>query len=181
MQEIINCPGCQRKLRIPEELLGQDVQCPTCNKTFQATLEQPPAPRPREESADYREEPTEKRPVRRKRRRYDDDYDDDYEDDRYRERRRDLEPHRGGMILTLGILSIVLGIFGLILGPLAWIFGNQDMAEIQEGRMDPDGEGSTNAGRICGIIGTILSIVWTASCCMYWVFVATLVGTMRHF
>ena len=46
-----------------------------------------------------------------------------------------------------------------ILGPIAWIMGQMDMNEIRSGRMNPEGEGLTNAGRICGIIATILSIV----------------------
>jgi hypothetical protein len=41
--------------------------------------------------------------------------------------------------------------------------GNNDLAEMRAGRMDPEGEGLTNAGRICGIIGTILMVV--AGCC----------------
>jgi hypothetical protein len=166
MQEIINCPGCQRKLQVPETLLGHDVQCPTCGKTFQATLELPP-PRPAPPPA-YPEDPDDRPPPRSKRRRYDDDYDyeDDYEDGRYR-RRRDLEPHRGSLILVFGILSIVMGAIGLVLGPIAWIMGHQDMAEIQAGRMDPDGESSTNAGRICGIVGTVLNVVLIGGCCFF--------------
>ena len=38
MQEIINCPSCQRRLQVPETLMGQDVQCPTCGATFVAAL-----------------------------------------------------------------------------------------------------------------------------------------------
>ena len=37
MPEIINCPQCERKLRVPEELLGQSVKCPTCGTTFTAS------------------------------------------------------------------------------------------------------------------------------------------------
>jgi hypothetical protein len=36
---------------------------------------------------------------------------------------------------------------------------NKDMAAIQEGRMDPSGEGQTKGGRICAIIGLILGIL----------------------
>jgi predicted Zn finger-like uncharacterized protein len=31
---IINCPQCQRQLRVPEEMLGRLVKCPTCSTTF---------------------------------------------------------------------------------------------------------------------------------------------------
>ena len=75
-------------------------------------------------------------------------------------RRRDLTPHRGATILTLGILSIVLSC--IIIGPMAWVMGNNDLAEIRAGRMDPEGEGLTRAGQICGIIGTVFGVLF---CC----------------
>lgn len=34
--------------------------------------------------------------------------------------------------------------------------GNRDLKEMREGRMDRTGEGSTGAGKICGIIATCL-------------------------
>jgi hypothetical protein len=83
-------------------------------------------------------------------------YDHDY-DPRYgRGPRRDLLPHRGSAVLTLGILSLVTCFIGIILGIIAWVMGQTDLQEMRSGRMDPDGEGMTNAGKICGIIGTCL-------------------------
>ena len=41
--------------------------------------------------------------------------------------------------------------------------GNNDLREIRAGKMDRAGEGITQAGRICGIIGTILGclqLIW---------------------
>jgi len=61
-----------------------------------------------------------------------------------------LEPHRGTLILVLGILSLVLCSF--FTGIPAWIMGKGDLAKIKEGMMDPEGEGSTKAGMICCII-----------------------------
>jgi hypothetical protein len=183
MQEVINCPSCQRRLQVPDTLVGQDVQCPTCGATFVAAIGGlPPKPTEHlpEEDAPHvdlgPEEPRE-RPVRR--RRYDDDDYGDYDDDdRYRRRRRrDLLPHRGSTVLTLGILSLVLGCLGIIFGPIAWAMGNTDMAEIRSGRMDPDGEGLTNAGRICGIIGTVLGIIGLVLGCLW--FLAIGMATRR--
>ena len=34
MAENINCPHCQRQLRLPEELLGQLVKCPACGSAY---------------------------------------------------------------------------------------------------------------------------------------------------
>jgi hypothetical protein len=67
-----------------------------------------------------------------------------------------MKPHRGTLILVLGILGLV------VCGPVgiaAWVMGNGDLKEMDAGAMDPSGRGTTNAGRICGIIATILLAV----------------------
>ncbi len=70
-----------------------------------------------------------------------------------------LRPHRGGAVLALGIVGIVLcGICGII----AWVMGSNDLKEIRAGRMDRAGEGITQAGKICGIIGTIIGCLQLA-------------------
>ncbi|MEJ7601202.1 MAG: hypothetical protein WKG01_25080 [Kofleriaceae bacterium] len=60
---------------------------------------------------------------------------------------------RGTTILVLGILSLV--VCG-IMGPIAWAMGNSDLREIDRGNAPPDERGSIVAGRICGMIATIL-------------------------
>jgi hypothetical protein len=68
-----------------------------------------------------------------------------------------MKPHRGTLILVLGILSVVFcGIFTAI---PAWIMGNTDLAEMNAGTMDPSGRGLTNAGRIIGMIICIIGIL----------------------
>jgi hypothetical protein len=198
MQEIISCPSCKKKLQVPEGLLGQDVQCPTCGATFTARVNgQAPAPAPAPDR--YSDRPRDRWADDDRDRDRDRDRDDDRDWDRDRrrggydrERRRDLMPHRGGAVLTLGIISIVAtttlscmfgigALVGLILGIVAWTMGNTDMTEIRAGRMDPDGESSTNAGRICGIIGTILSGLAVVGVCLYFgfIFVMMASGSMR--
>jgi hypothetical protein len=176
MADIVQCPQCQRQLRVPPDLVGQQVKCPSCSTTFIAgetgpappppsltppTSPQEPIPFPFEDKQERESLPV----PRPRRRRYEDDDDDDYDDRPRRRRRRDTVPHRGGMILTFGILSLVF--FPIVFGPIAWVMGNNDMNEIRAGRMDPEGEGTTNAGRICGIIGTILGIL-NLCCCGLW-------------
>jgi hypothetical protein len=81
--------------------------------------------------------------------------------------RADALPHRGGLILTLGILSIALCIhccwlaplWGLGFGVPAWIMGQSDLNKIRAGIIDPEGEGNTRAGWICGIVGTCLGVL----------------------
>ena len=82
-----------------------------------------------------------------------------------------LEPHRGALILTFGILSIVCCFpFGIA----AWIMGNNDMQQIEAGMMDPSGKGITNAGKICGIVGTIIGILTTG----FWILISILEFSM---
>ena len=67
-----------------------------------------------------------------------------------------MKPHRGTLILVLGILGLVVC---APLGIAAWIMGSGDLKQMDAGTMDPSGRGTTQAGKICGIIGTILLIV----------------------
>ena len=67
-----------------------------------------------------------------------------------------MKPHRGTLILVLGILSLVVC---APLGIAAWIMGSGDLKQMDAGTMDPSGRSNTQAGKICGIIGTILLII----------------------
>lgn len=73
-------------------------------------------------------------------------------------RYRYTAPHRGGLILVLGILGWVVGC--PIFGVAAWVMGNADLEEMRSGRMDPSGRGLTQAGTILGMIqGMLLMLV----------------------
>jgi predicted Zn finger-like uncharacterized protein len=80
-----------------------------------------------------------------------------------------VEPHRGGLVLTLGILGLVLFYF---LGPFAWYMGAQDLDKMRRGVMDKSGYGVTQAGYILGIIATILTVIG----CLFGILWAILVG-----
>ena len=67
-----------------------------------------------------------------------------------------LTPHRGTLILVLGILGLVCCI---ICGIIAWVMGNNDLRQMAAGTMDRSGEGLTKAGKICGMVSVILAIV----------------------
>ena len=67
-----------------------------------------------------------------------------------------LRPHRGGLILALGILGLVCC---FICGIIAWVMGSNDLKEMAAGRMDTSGQGLTQAGKICGMISVILQII----------------------
>jgi hypothetical protein len=68
-----------------------------------------------------------------------------------------LEPHRGTLILVLGILSLTM--CSIFTGIPAWIMGKGDLKKIGAGVMDPEGGGMSKAGMICGIIATILGVL----------------------
>jgi predicted Zn finger-like uncharacterized protein len=172
MPTTVDCPSCSRRLRVTDELLGTNVKCPTCGEVFTADLNgsaPPPSDPPQEE----------RRPLVKSRRpARDEDDDDDDRPSRRRKRRRYMQPHRGQMIMILGILSFFIA--GIVLGPIAWIMGNNDLKEMRAGRMDPEGESNTNVGRICGMISTILHIVGLVVGCLivivYFVIVALIIG-----
>lgn len=63
------------------------------------------------------------------------------------------EASQATTILVLGIIGIVLC---QLLGPIAWVMGNNELAAIDAGRRAPENRGTANAGRILGIIGTVL-------------------------
>jgi hypothetical protein len=72
------------------------------------------------------------------------------------DRARSLAPHRGGTVLTLGILGLVIC---FVCGIIAVVMGGSDLRAMREGRMDPSGEGSTKAGYVCGIVSLCLAAV----------------------
>lgn len=65
-------------------------------------------------------------------------------------------PHRGVLILVLGIISLTVC---APIGIVAWVMGSGDLKKIRAGIMDPEGKGLTMGGMICGIISTVLLIL----------------------
>jgi predicted Zn finger-like uncharacterized protein len=180
MPLVIHCENCRASLKLPEQYLGQEVRCPSCNKTFTAkeSLENPP-PRPPSWEPDRSEEaPRPRRDDDRPPRRFDDedrrrrDYDDDYGPPRrrrYYDDRAYVEPHRGTSILTMGVLSMVFFCFfplAIGLGIGAIVMANNDLAKMRSGTMDRSGQGTTQAGLVCGVIGLIIEAIILFLSCM---------------
>ena len=72
------------------------------------------------------------------------------------------EHPQGTTILVMGILSLVIGFacgIGLLLGPVAWVMGNNAIAEIDQNPPAYTNRGSVQAGRICGIVSSALIIL----------------------
>jgi hypothetical protein len=205
MPTTVDCPACQRKLRLPDELAGKQVKCPTCGEVFQGDAapplpasatapppvpqarvvdESPAAPLPRNEGGGLRPCPNchEQIDVMATRCRFcgqsvdsgslsGSDVVSPFRPGGYR---RDWEPHRGTLVLVLGILSLVFSLAGIVcygyfvgfpLGLTAWILGHYDLGKMARNEMDPAGRNNTQAGMICGIIGTVLSALVLLVCC----------------
>ena len=67
-----------------------------------------------------------------------------------------MYPSRGSTILVFGILGLLVC---AVFGPIAWSMGNEELRRIESGQAPPDGHGSASAGRICGMISSILMIL----------------------
>jgi len=84
-------------------------------------------------------------------------------------------PVNGSVVLMLGILSI----FGIpLLGPFAWHFGNQALAAIKAGTMDPNERGTATAGRACGIVGSIFLTIGVVVGIAYLIFFMAVIRPM---
>ena len=181
MAQTIQCPHCTQGLQLPEEFIGKSVKCPECQKAFRAELPAappggtpPPLPGKDDKVPEWEKKPKGATPPP-------DDADD--RDDRPRKKKkgpatsgrgsyfdpltqryRKKEPHRGMLILTLGILSFV--ICPPIMGPIAYYWAGTDLAEMNDGRMDESGLSMTKTGRILGLASTALfALTMVLGCC----------------
>jgi hypothetical protein len=88
--------------------------------------------------------------------------------------RRDSEPHRGTLLLFLGIgsivapmlfcipiLGLITNLLGLGLGISTWVLSNRDIRKMDNHEMDRGGRGITQGSQVCAIIGLLLSIIGT--------------------
>ncbi|MGH7128003.1 MAG: hypothetical protein ACREJB_12880 [Planctomycetaceae bacterium] len=83
-----------------------------------------------------------------------------------------LPPHRGAMLLTFAILGwAVCFIFGI----MAWMMANTDLEEMRAGRMDPSGEGLTQAAKTVAMISAILGLISIAFMVLYVLFIALMI------
>lgn len=79
-----------------------------------------------------------------------------------------VKPHRGVVILVLGICGFAVCV---VCGIIAWIMANNDLREMEAGTMDREGYQLTNAGRICGMISTIIAILGLVFFMIFMIFV----------
>jgi hypothetical protein len=85
MPTVITCPGCNRQLRLPDNLVGKTVRCPTCQVEFTANEDTPAAAELPAHEEEYAPPVGEEHVAPRRSRRPIDDDEGDY-DDNYEER-----------------------------------------------------------------------------------------------
>jgi len=64
-----------------------------------------------------------------------------------------LPPGNATTVLVVGVLSLLLC---SLLGPVAWAMGNAELRRIDAGQVSPFGRGSASAGRVLGIVATVI-------------------------
>lgn len=164
-----SCSSCGTTLRVPDEHAGKQARCPKCQSlnVIQAGIRQPDpfAGQPTAPPANPVQPPMGK-PV----------------SNPYAASQGSVLPqggvagrayqtaHRGSMILTLGILSILCNM-AAVPGILAWVMGKADLKQMDAGRMDPEGRGITQAGMIMGMIMTIFAIIGIVITIIYFIFI----------
>lgn len=68
-----------------------------------------------------------------------------------------MTPHRGVLVLVLGVLSLC-GL-GVLTGIPAWIIGRGDLKRMDVGEMDPEGRQMTMIGMTLGIVSAVFVVL----------------------
>jgi hypothetical protein len=140
MVEVVCCPKCRRKSRVPDTLIGKRVKCPGCAEIFTAATAAPPPAKEdaegekeqdKEEVISFQvlddakakrrrgndEDADEDRPRRSRRLRDDDDDDEERPSRRTTRRKRKIRRTTSGISSVLGELDtpklILLGVVGV--------------------------------------------------------------------
>jgi len=181
MAIIVECPECQKRLKVGDDSFGKRLRCPACQAVFVAprTEDDSPehdTPRPRRKS-ERDSAVQEMRPTWRSRQDLDDDDDedrprrprrsrDDDEDRPLRSRRKrrkidlDEDPAYSRGPLVFGILSCCLScapIVGIILGRMAMTKADAEMDQLPPSRRFDSARSSLRMARTLGIVGMCLS------------------------
>jgi hypothetical protein len=174
----ISCPACGSPLRLPDAVLGQAVECPRCKNRWTAEADVPEPTEPREPSWQRRPEPGDLPDEDRddhdrsgEERDEDEDEDEELTEVLLNPPRRDWLPHRGGLVLTVGVISLCLSAVppvGFLVGLCAVVMASSDLAAMRRNEMEPDGHSLTLGGLIAGIVGVCLSLVILAVCAGFW-------------
>ena len=156
------CPGCGQTLRVADEHAGKKARCPSCGTISEVpwpSSEVQPASEPPSASHGPLPGPSSSTPDLNPFADLPEPGANPYASPTAPTLGSGTSgrPHRGGLILTFGIIGILCCMpFGIA----AWVMGASDLAEIRAGRMDPAGESTTRVGMILGIVSVGFAILW---------------------
>lgn len=83
---------------------------------------------------------------------------------------------RSSAAITLGVIGLVsnvvsccccLGVIPGLLSPVAWWMGAAELRAIRGGLASQQGEGNARAGRICGMVGTGILVLYVGVLAVY--------------
>jgi hypothetical protein len=209
MAEFVTCPTCGSKVLTADSLLGRHVRCVGCGDRFLASPDSPvaeavaapaalapPRAAPRydadDEDDDDGEWPFCPGCGRRVSWREPDcpHCGEEFEDEEPRPApplfvdvalptRRDGEPHRGGLLLTLAVLSAIAGalsgcVFGfsalvsIPLGAAVWALASRDLRRMADGSVDPRGIAQTRHARSAAIAGVLFGVLFGGIYLLIW-------------
>jgi hypothetical protein len=169
MPALIRCPTCRRKLRVPDELLARNVECPDCRAVFVAEVEsedvEPAAPRARTaatrssstieiETDDRRDEDDEDVPRRYRRRA------------RRAQARDDVAGPAVGLV-TVAAIDILLAFYFIFMSLVTAANGPEARGKLErgpapnQGPVEPKADPEEEAERI---VGSAVIVLWGVVC-----------------
>ena len=171
MAEFVVCPHCNKKLRVPDHLLGQNVKCPACAATFTVpaanaapmTADAPDevrSSRRQQDREEFSERPRSRRAVDddeeaddRLRRRSEEEDEFDDKEDRKRRRRRRRRADAAAAVLAPAIALLIIGGLGLLMGVanIAFVASGLGVAPQQK---------DDSAFMVGRYIGAFVSLIW---------------------
>lgn len=158
------CSGCSNTLRVPDEHAGKHARCPQCSSVnvIPGSSSHQPAAAPPNDLFGGMETSNPAKPENEFSQPIHSGYQPAYSQPHSNpyatpnaQGSRYYTPHRGGIILTFGILAIFCN-FLLIPGIISWVMGASDLKQMKAGTMDPSGHGITMAGMVLGIVMTAM-------------------------
>jgi hypothetical protein len=153
----LNCTGCGQMLRVADEHAGKKARCPACGTIVEVPSSAADLPPGGDSSSPFAGpfEPASKpNPFADRPEQTPNPYSSPSQPA--------VSPggyqraHRGGMILTFGIIGVLCC---MPLGIAAWVMGASDLAEIRAGRMDPAGMDTTRVGMILGMVSVGIAVL----------------------
>ncbi len=150
----LNCTGCGQMLRVADEHAGKKARCPACGTIVEVPLSAGELPREGDPFSGRFDPASKANPFA--------DRPEPATNPYSSPSQPAISPggyqraHRGGMILTFGIIGVLCC---MPLGIAAWVMGASDLAEIRAGRMDIAGLDTTRVGMILGMVSVGIAVL----------------------